>query len=57
MLYNYDKTLKEPGEMPGISVLSKDPDGDIFHTYSCFSRGLDMLNPTYQFLDLVPKGP
>ena len=31
-------------------------DGGIFHTYSCYSRGLDRLNPAYQLLDLVPKG-
>ncbi|WP_397538086.1 DUF899 family protein [Rummeliibacillus pycnus] len=33
----------------------KDADGNIFHTYSTYARGIDMLNNTYQFLDLVPK--
>jgi hypothetical protein len=28
----------------------------VFHTYSCYSRGVDMMNATYQYLDLVPKG-
>ena len=30
--------------------------GAVFHTYSCFARGLDMMNATYHYLDLVPKG-
>jgi predicted dithiol-disulfide oxidoreductase (DUF899 family) len=33
-----------------------DSDGAIYHTYSCYSRGLDMLNGAYHLLDLVPKG-
>jgi predicted dithiol-disulfide oxidoreductase (DUF899 family) len=28
----------------------------VFHTYSCYARGIEMLNGTYHFLDLVPKG-
>ena len=43
-------------EAPGVSVFAKDDAGDVFHTYSCYSRGLDWLNPAYQLLDLVPKG-
>ena len=42
--------------MPGISVFRKDEDGNIFHTYSTYERGLDMLNGAYHFLDLLPKG-
>ena len=34
----------------------KNDDGEIFHTYSSYARGLDMLIGTYNFLDLVPKG-
>ena len=30
--------------------------GAVFHTYSCYARGLDMLNGAYHLLDLVPKG-
>ncbi|MDH5537906.1 MAG: DUF899 domain-containing protein [Rhizobacter sp.] len=56
MIYNFDKAIKEPGEMPGVSVFAKDASGAIFHTYSCYARGLDMLNSAYQILDLVPKG-
>ena len=34
----------------------RDPGGAVFHTYSCYARGLDMLNGAYHLLDLVPKG-
>lgn len=43
-------------DMPGISVFYKNPQGEIFHTFSCYSRGIDMQNTAYQYLDLVPKG-
>ena len=46
----------EVEEAPGISVFHRDEDGDIFHTYSCYARGLDMLNGAYHYLDLLPKG-
>lgn len=54
-LYNYRETeVRE--EQPGLSVFYQDDNGDIFHTYSCYARGLDPLNATYQMLDLVPNG-
>ena len=56
MFYNF-RVCKFPSEeAPGISVFFKDPQGDIFHTYSCYARGLDMLNGAYHFMDLAPKG-
>ncbi|MDA1325775.1 MAG: thioredoxin family protein [Proteobacteria bacterium] len=54
--YNYAKGKFPMTEAPGLSVFYKDPDGSIYHTYSCFARGLDALIGTYQYLDLVPKG-
>ncbi len=36
-------------------MFCKDESGSVFHTYSCYSRGIDMLNGTYHYLDLVPK--
>lgn len=54
--YNYGTAIKNMDELPGISVFAKDAEGSIYHTYSCYSRGLDMLNGAYHFLDLVPKG-
>jgi predicted dithiol-disulfide oxidoreductase (DUF899 family) len=40
----------------GVSVFFKDPKGRVFHSYSAYSRGIDMLNTAYHFLDLTPKG-
>jgi len=54
--YNYAEGGFFSDEGPGISVFAKDPAGEIFHTYSAYARGLDILVGTYNFLDLVPKG-
>ena len=53
---NYRQKKSSMSEVAGISVFYKDPRGAIFHTYSCYERGLDMLNAGYHLLDLVPKG-
>jgi len=54
--YNYRRQKFGNAERPGFSVFCKDADGGVFHTYSCYGRGLDMMNTAYQILDLVPKG-
>jgi predicted dithiol-disulfide oxidoreductase (DUF899 family) len=54
--YNYRMTKMRSAEMPGISVFHKDAEGNIFHTYSTYERGLDMLNGAYHIMDLLPKG-
>ena len=54
--YNYSKTWNESPEREGLSVFYKDKKGAVFHTYSCYARGIDLLNGTYNFLDLAPKG-
>jgi predicted dithiol-disulfide oxidoreductase (DUF899 family) len=55
--YNYEKGQRPfSGEAPGISVFYQDLHGDVFHTYSCYARGLDMMNGAYHYLDLVPRG-
>ncbi len=54
--YNYRITPWSGSEAPGISVFLKDESGSIFHTYSTYERGLDMLNVAYHYMDLVPKG-
>jgi predicted dithiol-disulfide oxidoreductase (DUF899 family) len=56
MYHNYRTTKFPVEEAPGISVFYQDEDGGIFHTYSCYERGIDMLNGAYHYLDLVPKG-
>jgi predicted dithiol-disulfide oxidoreductase (DUF899 family) len=53
--YNYRRGSFGSSEAPGLSVFYKDDDGTIYHTYSCYARGLDMLNTAYNLLDLVPK--
>jgi predicted dithiol-disulfide oxidoreductase (DUF899 family) len=55
-MYNF--TIQDPHspEREGVSVFYKDPEGLIFHTYSAYARGIDMLNVAYHYLDLVPKG-
>jgi predicted dithiol-disulfide oxidoreductase (DUF899 family) len=53
--YNYRRREIGMSEMPGISVFLRDA-GKIFHTYSTYERGLDMLNVAYHYMDLVPKG-
>jgi len=54
--YNYAPRTIASSELPGISVFVKDAGGAVFHSYSCYARGLDMMNGTYQYLDLTPKG-
>ena len=55
-MYNY--TMRDPlaREREGHSIFYKDEHGTVFHTYSCYDRGNDKLNPHYHYLDLVPKG-
>ena len=54
--YNYTNGGFPSTEGPGLSVFFKDDDGAIFHTYSSYGRGLDILIGAYNYLDLVPKG-
>jgi predicted dithiol-disulfide oxidoreductase (DUF899 family) len=59
--YNYQDKSAEfaagdpPEELPGLSVFLRDG-GDIYHTYSSYGRGLDLLIATYNYLDLTPLG-
>jgi predicted dithiol-disulfide oxidoreductase (DUF899 family) len=54
--YNYDMRDFMSEEMAGLSVFYKNDTGDIFHTYSTFGRGDEMVDTTYMYLDLMPKG-
>jgi len=42
-------------ERPGISAFALE-DGNVYHTYSAFSRGVDGLWGMYQWLDRAPLG-
>ena len=54
--YNYETHDGEGGEMPGFSVFYRNEAGEIFHTYSTYGRGGDLLIGAYNFLDMTPKG-
>ncbi len=54
--YNYAKMDFPQTEAPGISVFARDVAGDVYHTYSTFGRGVEVIMGTYHLLDLVPKG-
>jgi predicted dithiol-disulfide oxidoreductase (DUF899 family) len=54
--YNYETQGYPSEEAHGASVFYKDGTGDVFHTYSGYARGCDMLIGAYNYLDLVPKG-
>ena len=54
--YNYESGPFGVAEAPGISVFRKGKNGDIFHTYSSYARGLDMFLGVYHLLDIVPEG-
>jgi predicted dithiol-disulfide oxidoreductase (DUF899 family) len=54
--YNYAMQAFPSEEAPGLSVFYKNESGEVFHTYSAYARGLDILVGVYNFLDLTPKG-
>ena len=56
LFYNYAKVKMDMDEREGVSAFYQDKNGDVFHTYSSYARGIDMLNTTYNFLDLTAKG-
>jgi predicted dithiol-disulfide oxidoreductase (DUF899 family) len=57
-VYNYAPMPAGPGvkDLPGVSVFAKDDEGAVFHTYSTYGRGIDLLNAAYQWIDLAPQG-
>ena len=54
--FNYAKQSPGNSEREGHSVFFTDGRANIFHTYSCYSRGNEPLNLHYHYLDMVPKG-
>ncbi len=53
--HNY-RPRKVIAELPGVSVFYRDETDTVYHTYSTYERGLDMLNGAYQYMDLLPRG-
>ncbi|AIE84463.1 DUF899 domain-containing protein [Fimbriimonas ginsengisoli] len=56
VLHNFTMQKLSGEEQPGLSVFTKDADGNIYRTYSSYERGLDLLIGAYNYLDLTPKG-
>jgi predicted dithiol-disulfide oxidoreductase (DUF899 family) len=54
--YNYESRGFLSEELSGISMFCKDQTGEVFHTYSTYGRGDEMVDTTYMYLDLTPKG-
>jgi predicted dithiol-disulfide oxidoreductase (DUF899 family) len=56
IFYNYAPLAMDIDEREGVSAFYQDKQGNIYHTYSSYARGIDLLNTTYNFLDLTAKG-
>jgi predicted dithiol-disulfide oxidoreductase (DUF899 family) len=54
--YNFAEMDYMGDEMPGTSVFFKNEAGEIFHTYSAFARGSELIGGVYGILDVTPKG-
>lgn len=54
--YNFGEWPETGEEWPGVSAFFKDEAGHVFHTYSTFGRGVEVMMGTYAMLDLTPKG-
>lgn len=54
--YNYGGWPLSFEEWPGVSAFCKDDAGDVFHTYSTYGRGVEVMMGTYNMLDLTAKG-
>ena len=55
-MYNFKQQDPDASEREGVSIFFKDDAGHVFHTYSAYARGIDLLSADYNYLDLVPKG-
>jgi len=55
-IYNYAPTKFPSEDRPGMSVFYKNANGEVFHTYSFYARGLEDMMALYMILDRVPKG-
>lgn len=54
--YNYAMSHVSIEDLSGLSVFYRDASGDIFHTYSTYGRGDELVDSTYMLLDMTPKG-
>lgn len=54
--YNYRVGGFPVEEAPGVSAFAKNAAGEVFHTYSTYGRGVEVMMGTYNMLDLAPRG-
>jgi predicted dithiol-disulfide oxidoreductase (DUF899 family) len=54
--WNYRTQKNTNPDTVGISAFYRDLNGNVFHTYSAYQRGVEPINGAYHFLDLMPKG-
>ena len=54
--HNYKTQPMKVSEQVGISAFYRNARDEVFHTYSCYGRGVEAVNGTYHWLDLAPKG-
>ncbi|MEQ1716931.1 MAG: DUF899 family protein, partial [Hyphomicrobium sp.] len=55
-IYNYGTPIRESEDMHGTSIFAKDDAGAVYHTYSTYARGAELLDGAFMWLDLAPKG-
>ncbi len=55
-IYNYGTPIRRSTDMFGVSIFARDDDGAVFHTYSTYHRGAELLIGAFNWLDLAPKG-
>ena len=55
-VYNYGTVIRESQDMFGTSIFVRGDDGAVFHSYSTYHRGAELLMGAFNWLDLVPKG-
>ncbi len=55
-LYNFGTSPAFCDELPGLSVFYRDVSGQVFHTYSTYSRGTEQFDGAYMLHDIMPKG-
>jgi predicted dithiol-disulfide oxidoreductase (DUF899 family) len=56
VFFNYRTQAMDMADREGVSVFYKDANGAVLHTYSCYARGIDLLNTAYNYIDLTPRG-
>jgi predicted dithiol-disulfide oxidoreductase (DUF899 family) len=54
--YNFVSQSFPQEEAPGLSEFLRNEAGEVFHTYSTYGRGVEVMMGAYALMDLMPKG-